>query len=72
MTDAVSSWHFAPTGQARDNLLSEGIPGGAVVLTGNTVIDALHEVKRMLDHPRRCRRRSRDSFRFSNRRGAPC
>ena len=50
VTDAVSSWHFAPTGQARDNLLSEGVPGGAVVLTGNTVIDALHEVKRMLDH----------------------
>ncbi|MBE0632737.1 MAG: UDP-N-acetylglucosamine 2-epimerase (non-hydrolyzing), partial [Burkholderia vietnamiensis] len=22
VTDAVSSWHFAPTGQARDNLLS--------------------------------------------------
>ncbi|MEN2470066.1 UDP-N-acetylglucosamine 2-epimerase (non-hydrolyzing) [Burkholderia stabilis] len=50
VTDAVSSWHFAPTGKARDNLLSEGVPGGAVVLTGNTVIDALHEVKRMLDH----------------------
>ena len=49
VTDAVSSWHFAPTGQARDNLLSEGVPGGAVVLTG-CVIDALHEVKRMLDH----------------------
>lgn len=49
VTDAVSSWHFAPTGQARDNLLSEGVPGGAVSLTGNTVIDALHEVKRMLD-----------------------
>ncbi|AOI78351.1 MULTISPECIES: non-hydrolyzing UDP-N-acetylglucosamine 2-epimerase [Burkholderia] len=49
VTDAVSSWHFAPTGLARDNLLSEGVPGGAVSLTGNTVIDALHEVKRMLD-----------------------
>ncbi|EDT03057.1 non-hydrolyzing UDP-N-acetylglucosamine 2-epimerase [Burkholderia ambifaria] len=50
VTDAVSSWHFAPTGQARDNLFSEGIPVGAVVMTGNTVIDALHDVKRMLDH----------------------
>ncbi|WP_175946821.1 non-hydrolyzing UDP-N-acetylglucosamine 2-epimerase [Burkholderia pyrrocinia] len=50
VTDAVSSWHFAPTGKARDNLLSEGVPAGSVVLTGNTVIDALHEVKRMLDH----------------------
>ncbi|WP_321802406.1 non-hydrolyzing UDP-N-acetylglucosamine 2-epimerase [Burkholderia sp. BCC1993] len=50
VTDAVSSWHFAPTGQARDNLFSEGVPVGAVVMTGNTVIDALHDVKRMLDH----------------------
>lgn len=49
VTDAVSSWHFAPTGQARDNLLREEVPTGSVSLTGNTVIDALHEVKRMLD-----------------------
>ncbi|MBJ9686389.1 UDP-N-acetylglucosamine 2-epimerase (non-hydrolyzing) [Burkholderia vietnamiensis] len=49
VTDAVSSWHFAPTGQARDNLLSEGVPVGSVVMTGNTVIDALHDVKNMLE-----------------------
>ncbi|EGD04168.1 UDP-N-acetylglucosamine 2-epimerase [Burkholderia sp. TJI49] len=30
VTDAVSSWHFAPTGQARDNLLREGVPTGSV------------------------------------------
>jgi UDP-N-acetylglucosamine 2-epimerase (non-hydrolysing) len=33
--------HFAPTTTARDNLLKEGVPGDAIHVTGNTVIDAL-------------------------------
>ncbi|MBU6490231.1 MAG: UDP-N-acetylglucosamine 2-epimerase (non-hydrolyzing) [Burkholderiales bacterium] len=49
VTDAVSSWLFAPTEQAKHNLLSEGAPGSQVVLTGNTVIDALLHVKQKLD-----------------------
>ena len=37
----LASWHFAPTAGARDNLLREGVDAGRIVLTGNTVIDAL-------------------------------
>ena len=37
----LSDFHFAPTEHARKALLAEGIPGAAVHLTGNTVIDAL-------------------------------
>jgi UDP-N-acetylglucosamine 2-epimerase (non-hydrolysing) len=37
----IARWHFAPTGQARKNLLDEGTRPSAVHLTGNTVIDAL-------------------------------
>ncbi|KVC77281.1 non-hydrolyzing UDP-N-acetylglucosamine 2-epimerase [Burkholderia ubonensis] len=48
-TDTLSSWHFAPTMQARQNLLSEGTAPERIVLTGNTVIDALLAVKRRLD-----------------------
>ncbi len=33
--------HFAPTPQARDHLLAEGIRPDAIHVTGNTVIDAL-------------------------------
>lgn len=33
--------HFAPTQRARDNLLHEGIRDDRIVVTGNTVIDAL-------------------------------
>lgn len=43
VTDAVASWHFAPTERARQNLYSEGVPPGQVILTGNTVIDALQQ-----------------------------
>jgi len=37
----IADLHFAPTRQARDNLLREGIPIGRIAVTGNTVIDAL-------------------------------
>jgi len=37
----LAHWHFAPTESSRQNLLKEGIPGHAIMVTGNTVIDAL-------------------------------
>ena len=40
----VADLHFAPTGQARENLLREGIPDEVIAVTGNPVIDALHFV----------------------------
>jgi UDP-N-acetylglucosamine 2-epimerase len=36
--------HFAPTTEARNNLVSEGIPEGDIFVTGNTVVDALQMV----------------------------
>jgi len=36
--------HFAPTNEARNNLISEGIPDGDIYVTGNTVVDALQMV----------------------------
>ena len=33
--------HFAPTERARDNLLAEGVAAERILVTGNTVIDAL-------------------------------
>jgi UDP-N-acetylglucosamine 2-epimerase (non-hydrolysing) len=36
--------HFAPTNEARNNLISEGIPEGDIYVTGNTVVDAIHMV----------------------------
>ena len=37
----LASLHLAPTAHARDNLLHDGVPPSSVVVTGNTVIDAL-------------------------------
>ncbi len=37
----VARYHFAPTEEARANLLREGCDPGAIIVTGNTVVDAL-------------------------------
>ncbi len=37
----LAKWHFAPTEGSRQNLLKEGIPDRDILVTGNTVIDAL-------------------------------
>jgi UDP-N-acetylglucosamine 2-epimerase (non-hydrolysing) len=41
LTTRLADLHFAPTTTARDRLLAEGVPAETVILTGNTVIDAL-------------------------------
>lgn len=40
----LCTWHFAPTEQARQNLLKEGVLDAHIAVTGNTVIDALQWV----------------------------
>jgi UDP-N-acetylglucosamine 2-epimerase (non-hydrolysing) len=42
----VADLHFAPTQHARANLLAEGIPSNAIVVTGNPAIDALQQILR--------------------------
>jgi UDP-N-acetylglucosamine 2-epimerase len=44
VADSLSVYHFAPTAQARRNLLDEGVSADSIYVTGNTVIDALLEV----------------------------
>ena len=44
LTSQLTSLHLAPTATSRTNLLEEGIDPDAVVVTGNTVIDALVDV----------------------------
>ncbi|MFE0018143.1 non-hydrolyzing UDP-N-acetylglucosamine 2-epimerase [Mesorhizobium sp. NPDC059054] len=38
---SIATWHFAPTAEARDNLLAEGKAADTIFVTGNTVIDTL-------------------------------
>ncbi len=49
LTGSLAQWHFAPTETAKNNLLAENIPSEKIIVTGNTVIDALLEVKDMLE-----------------------
>jgi len=48
MTSRLAEYHFAPTREARDNLLLENIPENVIWITGNTVIDALLQVRSMM------------------------
>lgn len=41
LTGAIADIHFAPTSTSKNNLLKENIDPAAIVVTGNTVIDAL-------------------------------
>ncbi|TET86188.1 MAG: UDP-N-acetylglucosamine 2-epimerase (non-hydrolyzing), partial [Anaerolineales bacterium] len=41
---AIADLHFAPTTQARENLMHEGVPSERVIVTGNPVIDALQTI----------------------------
>lgn len=41
LTGAIATLHFAPTEGAAENLRAEGTPEANIVVTGNTVIDAL-------------------------------
>jgi UDP-N-acetylglucosamine 2-epimerase (non-hydrolysing) len=54
LVSQIADYHFAPTEQAKRNLLREGVPESKIFVVGNTVVDALlltlgtnrgHEVK---------------------------
>ena len=49
MTTAISSYHFPPSNESQKNLLDEGVEAGKIVVTGNTVIDALFNVSKKID-----------------------
>lgn len=44
ITGRVAEYDFCPTALSRSNLLAEGVSEGKIVVTGNTVIDALYWV----------------------------
>jgi UDP-N-acetylglucosamine 2-epimerase len=44
ITDLVSDLYFAPTTRSQQNLENEGVPSDQILMTGNTVIDALLSV----------------------------
>ena len=49
VVDLVADHLYAPTASARDNLLAENLGARNIVVTGNTVVDALLHVKGRID-----------------------
>ena len=53
LTGALTALHFAPTEQARNNLLAENVDENSIHVTGNTVVDALlHVVGKFQSDPK--------------------
>jgi UDP-N-acetylglucosamine 2-epimerase (non-hydrolysing) len=50
LTGALADIHFTPTEKSRQNLLAENVPDKKIFVTGNTVIDALLQVVKIIDH----------------------
>lgn len=47
LVSVVTEIHFAPTALSRDALLAEGVPAAKIVVTGNTVVDALRGLSQL-------------------------
>ena len=62
LTSALADIHFAPTQEARANLLAENIADERIVVTGNTVIDALLMVQERLASDPRLERQMQEKF----------
>lgn len=66
LTGVLTKWHFAPTEQSRQNLLAESVPAQNIHVTGNTVIDALLEVRNKLETNPELNKAIADFFPFLN------
>lgn len=50
ITGHIADFHFAPTQTSFDNLIREGVPKEHILITGNTVIDALMESRSIVEN----------------------
>lgn len=60
----IADLHFAPTQTSRRSLLAENVPDDNILVTGNTVIDALQDVVARLDADQDLDSRLADRFPF--------
>lgn len=44
ITSRIATYNFSPTPLSKSNLIKENVKEGSILVTGNTVIDALHQV----------------------------
>ena len=66
LTGAITDLHFAPTALAAENLKKENVAPEHIVVTGNTVIDALLEVVQRIRQDAALEDKLASQFRFLN------
>lgn len=64
LTAAITCCHFAPTENSKQNLLNEGVDDKSILVTGNTVIDALLYVVEKLRTNAMLRQEAAEHFDF--------
>ena len=64
LTSVLTQYHFAPTRNSYDNLIKENIDATNIVITGNTVIDALLTVKEKVETDQEMQARFAQQFDF--------
>lgn len=66
ITGVISRIHFAPTEGAKLNLKKEGVDEASIIVTGNTVIDALINVAKKVEEDENLKKELHDRFSFLN------
>lgn len=64
LTSEIANIHFAPTEEARNNLLLENISPEKIIVTGNTVIDALLSVIKKIDNDQKLKNKLCDELKI--------
>lgn len=64
LTGVLATYHFAPTKSSYDNLLKENVNPETIIVTGNTVIDALLQVKDKVEQDQDLIHKFEQEFKF--------
>lgn len=64
LTAALSNFHFAPTETAKNNLLKENVAIETILVTGNTVIDALQSAVQKIEADADLQHKLQQQFNF--------
>ena len=64
LTGVLASLHFAPTQTSKDNLVREGVNESTILVTGNTVIDALLSVVKKIKSDKALVAEFNEQFKF--------
>ena len=66
ITGTLAKWHFAPTENSKQNLISESITRDNIYVTGNTVIDALFMASKKIEKNEQIKKSLTKQFNFIN------